>query len=198
MSGERSADVLDFESRRRSRAQAMAVEALLDAGIELLHESTYDALTLDAVSAKAGLSAATATELFASTDDLIIGIYLRRIRGVALCTTAPHGSIEQVAAQLSRIMLAVAEEPAVATACAAVFLGNSQTASRAQENVTSEIHRLIATAVGPGSWPEVVTTLELIFSGALIQAAAGTMTFQRAAERVETAVSLIIQGVPQQ
>jgi hypothetical protein len=31
----------------------------------------------------------------------------------------------------------------------------------------------------------------------LIQAAAGAMTFQRAADRVQTAVSLILEGVPQ-
>jgi hypothetical protein len=77
-----------------------------------------------------------------------------------------------------------------------VFLGGGPTADRAREQIGVEIHRLIASAVGPGSWPEVITTLELVFSGALIQAASGTMTFERAAARVETAVSLILEGVP--
>lgn len=95
------------------------------------------------------------------------------------------------------MMLVVAEEPAVAAACAAVFLDSGPDADRAREPIGLEIHRLIASAVGPGSWPEVIATLELVFSGALIQAAAGTMTFQRAADRVQTAVSLILGGVPQ-
>ena len=129
-------------------------------------------------------------------SDLIVELCLRRIRSVPLSTDDTHGSTARVAAQLSQTMLVVAEEPALASACAAVFLASGPAADRAHEQIGLEIHRLMISAVGPGSWPEVITTLELVFSGALIQAAAGTMTFVQAADRVQTAVSLILEGVP--
>jgi TetR/AcrR family transcriptional regulator, cholesterol catabolism regulator len=169
---------------------------LLDATVVLLRQSPFEAITVSAAAERAGVPVATATALFSSKNQLIVEICLRRIRGVALPTDAAHGSTARVAAQLSQMMLVVAEEPAVAAACAAVFLDSGLLTDRAHEEIGLEIHRLITSAVGPGSWPEVIDTLELVFSGALIQAAVGTMTFQQAADRFETAVSLILEGVP--
>ena len=171
---------------------------MLDTTVELLRETPFDELTVAAVAARADVPDELAADLFASPSDLIVEICLRRVRGIDVTTGANCGSIARVAAQLSRMMLVVAEEPAVAAACAAVFLDSGPTAERAHDQIGLQIHQLIASAVGPGSWPEVITTLELVFSGALIQAAAGTMTFQQAADRVETAVSLILEGAPPQ
>ena len=195
MSRDGQAEVADLATRRAKRANAEAFTKLLDTTVALLREESIDAVSVGAVAARAGVSAATAAALFSTTNELIVEICLRRIRGVTLRTDATHGSIARVAAQLSEMMLVVAEEPAVGSACAAVFLDSGPSADRAREQIGSEIHRLITSAVGPGSWPEVITTLELVFSGALIQAASGTMSFQRAADRVETAVSLILEGV---
>lgn len=197
MSSEDPAEVSDLAVQRRKRSTAEASTKMVDVAVELLREFPFEAVTVDVVAEKAGVDAATAAELFPSANELIVEICFRRIHGVALSTDASHGSIARVAAQLSQIMLMVAEEPAVAAACAAVFLDSGPTADRAHEQIGHEIHRLIASSMGPGSWPEVIETLELVFSGALIQAAAGTMTFQRAADRVQTAVSLILEGVPQ-
>jgi TetR/AcrR family transcriptional regulator, cholesterol catabolism regulator len=169
---------------------------MLDATVEILRESAFDDVTIAAVATRANVSSATAAELFTSESELIVEVCLRRIHGIAVSTGANCGSIARVASQLSRMMLVVAEEPGIAAACAAVFLESGPIADRAHEQIGIQIHRLIASAVGPGSWPEVITTLELVFSGALIQAAAGTMTFQQAADRVETAVGLILEGVP--
>ena len=198
MSSEDLSDVTELEARRRRRSNAEVSTKLVDATVDLLRDSSMDAVSVDEVAARAGVSATAAAQLFSSTDELVVETCLRRIRGVELSTDANHGSVTRVAEQLSHMMLVVAEEPAIASACAAVFLDSGPTADRAREQIGHEIRRLIASAVGPGSWPEVIATLELVFSGALIQAAAGTMTFQRAADRVETAVGLILEGVPQQ
>ena len=197
MSSQASPDVADLTVRRLRRSNDAAARKLIDATVDLLRESSLDDVAVSEVAARAGVSAATADELFSSTDALVVETCLRRIRGVALSTEAIHGSLTRVAEQLSHMMLVVAEEPAIASACAAVFLDSGPTADRAREQIGLEIHRLIASAMGPGSWPEVISTLELVYSGALIQAAAGTLTFQRAADRVETAVSFILEAVPQ-
>lgn len=191
------APVVDLTVQRSKRAKLEACELLLDAAVELLRESPFDAITVSAVGERAGISRAATAEMFSSRSELIVAICLRRIRGVSLSTDDRHGSIARVADQLSEMMLVVSEEPALAAACAAVFLDSDAAADGAREQIGMEIHRLIASAVGPGSWPEVIATLELVFSGALIQAAAGSMSFPRAADRVQTAVSLILEGVPQ-
>ncbi|MGW0161867.1 TetR/AcrR family transcriptional regulator [Mycobacterium sp. NPDC003323] len=197
MSSHHSRDIDDLEVRRALRSRGAAAVRMLDAAVDTLRECPFDAITVDAVARRAEVSRATASALFSSKNDLIVEVCLRRMRGVALSTRANYGSISRVAAQLSQMMLLVAEEPALAAACSEVFLDSGPAADRAREQIGLEIHRLIASAVGPGSWPEVITTLEMVFSGALIQAAAGAMTFERAAERVESAVGLILQGVPQ-
>ncbi|BBZ27605.1 hypothetical protein MMAD_19000 [Mycolicibacterium madagascariense] len=196
MSSKSPADVTDLSVQRRRKSLADASARLLDTTVEVLRDTPFDALTVDQVAARAHVPPATAADLFASTSDLIVEVCLRRIRGIDVSTGANCGSTARVAGQLSRMMLVVAEEPAIAAACAAVFLDSGPTADRAHEQIGLHIHQLIASAVGPGSWPEVITTLELVFSGALIQAAAGTMTFQQAADRVETAVSLILEDAP--
>ena len=169
---------------------------MLDVTVEVLRDTPFEDLTVASVAARADVPPATAADLFTSENDLIVEVCLRRINAIDVATGANYGSIARVAAQLSQMMLVVAEEPAIAAACAAVFLDSGPTADRAHEQIGLQIHQLISSAVGPGSWPEVITTLELVFSGALIQAAAGTMTFQQAADRVETAVSLILEGAP--
>ena len=185
-------NVADLESARRKQSNESASKRLIDATVDLLRESSLDAVTVGEVAARAGVSTVIADGLFSSTEELIVETCLRRIGGVEVSNDANHGSASRFAEQLGHMMLVVAEEPAIATACASIFLGSGPTADRAREQIGREIHRLISSAMGPASWPEVITTLELVFSGALIQAAAGTMTFQRAADRVEAAVSLIL------
>lgn len=186
-----------LQARRIERVRAQTSDRLIDAAVSFLRDSSFDGMSLNVIAIRAGVSEAEAVELFPTKDELIVEICLRRIDSVEVSTHAVYGSIARVGAQLGQMMLVIAEEPALAGACAAVFLDSGPAADRARSEIGLKIHRLIASAMGPGSWPEVIATLELVFSGALIQAAAGAMTFQRAAGRVQTAVSLILEGVPQ-
>ena len=191
MSSER-AEVIDLGSLRGRKNIATTVDALLDSAILLLRESPSGDMTLFSVAERAGVSEATAAELFDSVDDVIVDICLRRIREVEVSTDATSGSAARVSAQLTSVILLVAEEPAIAAACASVFLDTGPAAQRARDQIGHEIHRLIASAAGPGAWPEVRTTLELAFSGALIQAAMGSMPYGVAVDRVQDAVNLLL------
>ncbi|WP_082967841.1 TetR/AcrR family transcriptional regulator [Mycolicibacterium monacense] len=194
MSSESDAEVTDLTVLRLQRTRAAAATKLLDAAIDLLRDIDGDDLSVDAVARRAGVPETTAAELFPSTDDMIVDICLRRIHDVEVSTCAASGSVARVVAQLNSVISLVAEEPAVAAACASVFLDAGPAASRAREQIGHEIHRLIASAAGPGSWREVRTTLELAFTGALIQAAMGSMPYHAAAERLEDAVNLLLEG----
>lgn len=196
MSSYECAQVVRLASWQGKRAAAATPDTLLDSAIVLLRESPCCEVTLDAVARRAGVSVAAAAEVFPSIKDVIVDICLRRIRGVEISTDAASGSIARVAAQLTSVILLVAEEPAIAVACASVFLDTDQAAQRARDLIGHEIHRLITSAVGPGAWPEVRTTLELALSGALIQAAMGSMPYNVAVDRLQNAVHLLLEGGP--
>lgn len=191
MSSER-AEVIDLGSLRGRKTITTTADALLDSAILLLRESPSGDITLASMAERAGVSEATAAELFDSVDDVIVDICLRRIREVEVSTDATSGSVARVSAQLTSVILLVAEEPAIAAACASVFLDTGPAGQRARDQIGHEIHRLIASAAGPGAWPEVRTTLELAFSGALIQAAMGSMPYGVAVDRVQDAVNLLL------
>ena len=196
MSSYGTANVADLNVRRRKRSNEAVSARLIDTTVDWLREMPLDAITVGDVAVRAGVSPAAADELFTSIDELVLETCLRRLRSVALSDDANNGSLARAAEQLGHMMLVVAEEPAIASACAAVFLHAGTGADRTRELIGLEIHRLISTAMGPGCWPEVIATLEFVFSGALIQAAMGTMSFEDAAEGVETAVSLVLEGPP--
>lgn len=195
MSSKEGGDVVDLLSRRGGKSVGAIADRLLDSAILLLRESPSD-VSVGAVAQRAGVPEATAAKMFPSFDDVIVDICLRRIRLVDVSTEAASGSAARVSAQLTSVILLIAEEPELAAACASVFLDSGTAAQRAREQIGQEIHRLIASAAGPGAWPEVRTTLELAFSGALIQAAMGSMPYGLAVDRLQDAVTLLLENVP--
>jgi AcrR family transcriptional regulator len=188
--------VCSLASQRRKHAQDEASARLLDAAVELLRELPFKAVTMGAVAARAEISPAAARRLIPSVDELIAEVCLRRIRSISPHTEHHCGTVGRIASQLQQMVMAIAEEPGLAAACAAVLVDANPSIGAARKALTAEIHHLVSSAVGPGGWPEVITTLELTFSGALMQAGAGVMTCHQAARSLETAVDLILDEFP--
>ncbi|QNJ90078.1 TetR/AcrR family transcriptional regulator [Mycolicibacterium fluoranthenivorans] len=189
--------MVDLRSQRRMRSAVATADRLLDSAILALRELPLTDVSLGAIAKQAGVPESAAAELFPSVSDVIVDICLRRIRGVDIATDATSGSVTRVTAQLTSAILLVAEEPAVAAACASVFLDPGQAGQRARDVIGFEIHRLIVSASGPWAWPEVRTTLELAFTGTLIQAAMGAMPYDVAVDRLRDAVHLLLEIGPQ-
>jgi hypothetical protein len=57
-----------------------------------------------------------------------------------------------------------------------------------------EVRRRIASALGPGAWPEVLTTLEMIFYGALVRAGTKSMSYYQMADQLDSVIALIMGG----
>ncbi|MEH3139354.1 MAG: TetR/AcrR family transcriptional regulator [Mycobacterium kyogaense] len=194
MSSQGRPRVVALDWHRRWLSHQDATAKVLDAATALLREGSVAELSIDTIADRAGMSPSAAAELFPSVDDVIVDICLHRIHSVVVDQEAPAGSVERVSAQLTSVIHLVAEEPAVAAACASLFLETGSAAERARDQIGREISQLIASASGPGAWPEVRTTLELAFTGALIQAAMGSMPYPEAAQRVEDAVNLLLDA----
>lgn len=194
MSSEAATAVTDIGERRRNRRQEETVRKVLDAAVELLRETSYSDLTMRAVAARAGVAPATAYTYFSSKNALVAEVYLRLVRNVPLFTDVNQTTQQRVAAQLHELALLVADEPELAAAATTALMGDEPDVRQVRDKIGLEVRRRIASALGPGAWPEVLSTLEMIFYGALVQAGTQSVTYYQMADRLDSVVALIMGG----
>lgn len=84
------------------------------------------------------------------------------------------------------------DEPRLAAACTRALLSTDDPIADVQARIGAEIHRRVTAALGTGAWPEVVSTLETIFWGTLIQAHTQALDYPTTADRLDTMVSLVL------
>lgn len=194
MSSEAVTTATDLGERRRNRRQEETVRKVLDAAVEMLRECSYSDLTMRAVAARAGVAPATAYTYFSSKNALIAEVYLRLVRDVPVFTDVNHSTQERVTAQLRELALLVADEPELAAAATTALMGDEPEIRQVRDKIGLEVRRRIASALGPGAWPEVLTTLEMIFYGALVQAGTKSLTYYQMADRLDGVIALIMGG----
>ena len=194
MSSEAVTDVTSLGERRRNRRQEETVRKVLDAAVQMLRESSYSDLTMRAVAARAGVAPATAYTYFSSKNALIAEVYLRLVRDVPVFTDVNQTTQQRVTAQLRELALLVADEPELAAAATTALMGDEPEVRQVRDKIGAEVRRRIASALGPGAWPEVLTTLEMIFYGALVQAGTKSLTYYQMADRLDSVIALIMGG----
>ncbi|MCW2654134.1 MAG: kstR 1 [Mycobacterium sp.] len=194
MSSEAVTAVTDLGDRRRNRRQEETIRKVLDAAVEMLRETSYSDLTMRAVAARAGVAPATAYTYFSSKNALIAEVYLRLVCNVPLFTDVNQTTQQRVTAQLHELALLVADEPELAAAATTALMGDEPEVRQVRDKIGLEVRRRIASALGPGAWPEVLSTLEMIFYGALVQAGTKSVTYYQMADRLDSVVALIMGG----
>ncbi|KZS57934.1 TetR family transcriptional regulator [Mycobacterium kansasii] len=182
--------------RPRNRRQEETFRKVLSAGMQTLRENSYNDLTVRMVAARAKVAPATAYTYFSSKNHLIAEVYLDLVRQVPYFTDVNVPMPARVDQTLRHLALVVADEPEVGAACTAALLGGgADPAVRAtRERIGAELHRRIASAIGPGAEPATVSALEMTFFGALVQAGSGEFTYHEIADRLADVVRLILAG----
>ncbi|ORV86948.1 TetR family transcriptional regulator [Mycobacterium interjectum] len=178
----------------RNRRQEETFRKVLAAGIETLREKSYADLTVRAVAARAKVAPATAYTYFSSKNHLIAEVYLDLVRQVPYFTDVNDPMPTRVDKVLRHLALVVADEPEVGAACTAALLGGGTDPAvcAARDRIGAEIHRRIASAIGPGADPATVSALEMAFFGALVQAGSGQLTYREIADRLVDVARLIL------
>jgi AcrR family transcriptional regulator len=194
MSSEAVPAVNDLGERRRNRRQEETIQKILDAAVELLRETTYSDLTMRTVAARAGVAPATAYTYFSSKNALVAEVYLRLVRDVPLFTDVNQTTQERVTAQLRELALLVADEPELAAATTTALMGDEPEVRHVRDKIGMEVRRRIASSLGPGAWPEVLTTLEMIFYGALVRAGTKTLSYYQMADQLDSVIALVMGG----
>lgn len=192
MSSEAVTAVSDLGARRRNRRQEETIRKVLDAAVELLREMSYSELTMRTVATRAGVAPATAYTYFSSKNALIAEVYLRLVQDIPLFTDVNQTTQQRVTAQLRELALVVADEPELAAAATTALMGDEPGVRQVRDKIGVEVRRRIASALGPGPWPEVLTALEMIFYGALVAAGTKSVTYYQIADRLDSVVALIM------
>jgi AcrR family transcriptional regulator len=174
----------------------MTFRKVLAAGMETLREKSYADLTVRTVAARAKVAPATAYTYFSSKNHLIAEVYLDLVRQAPYFTDVNDPMATRVDKTLRYLALVVADEPEVGAACTTALLGGGTDPAVvvARDRIGAEIHRRIASAIGPSGNPGTVSALEMAFFGALVQAGSGEFTYREIADRLADVVRLILIG----
>lgn len=167
---------------------------VFSAAAQLLDESCAD-LSVPTLAARARLAPAAVSAQFASLDAMFAELYLHRVSALPLVIEPGEDVAVRVGGQLRAITLVMADEPNLAAACSRALLCTDDAAVAAiRERIGAEVHRRVAAALGTGAWPEVMTTLETLFWGALLQVQSQSISYRDMANRLDTMLALILTG----
>ncbi len=176
----------------RSR-QAETLTKLLAAGDEELRAVGREALTIRTVAARAGVSPATAYTYLASKNHLFAELFLDYL--VADETGTGQGdAVDRVRSVTRQMALRLADAPELAAAVTPALLSTDPDVDRLRLRIGGEFVRRFEAALADDATPELVETLTLAFSGALLQAGMGLLTYPEMGDRLDVVVATILRG----
>jgi AcrR family transcriptional regulator len=174
--------------------QAETVEKLLAAAEAELEEVGPEALTIRTVAQRAGVSPATAYTYLASKNHLFAELFWRAI--VTAPGPDPEGdtAVDRVRVVTRHMARLLGRSPNLATAANIALLGTDPEVERLRLVIGAEFLNRFADAMGGSPDPRVLDALTLAFSGALLQAGMGLMTYEELAQRLDDVVAVILEG----
>lgn len=182
----------------RSR-QAETLTKLLAAGDEELRAVGHEALTVRTVAARAGVSPATAYTYLASKNHLFAELFLGYLADDADHVPDGADAVDRVRSVTRQMAQRLAAAPELAAAVTPALLSTDPDVERLRLRIGAEFVRRFDEALGGSDTAEarrgeVVETLTLAFSGALLQAGMGLMTYTEMGDRLDVVVATILRG----
>jgi AcrR family transcriptional regulator len=199
--GHMSSQVFETPRQGLNPRQAETVERLMAAGLEELRAVGHEALTVRTVAQRAGVSPATAYTYLASKSHLFAELFWRHLTDEeAQVTPTGDTAVTRLQGTVRALTARIVEEPELAAAVTPALLGTDPDVARLRLKIGREfLARFEAALVDPRrpdepADPAVLEVLVLTFSGALLQAGMGLLTYDQIAERLASAVDVILRG----
>ena len=183
---------LESTRRRLTAKQADTVDRLGKAAVDLLNRDGFSGLTVRRVAAEAGVGAATAYTYFSSKEHLVAEVFWRRL---VAAPPAAHDTGEpsaRVIDVLRDITLLVADEPEFAGAVTNALLSRDPDVEVLRQRIGRDIRDRLTAALGSDTDPDVIDSLEMLYSGALVRAGMGYASYAETARRLEKSARLIL------
>lgn len=199
--GHMSSQVFETPRQGLNPRQAETVERLMVAGLDELRAVGHETLTVRTVAQRAGVSPATAYTYLASKNHLFAELFWRHlVDDDSRSTVSGATAVERLQATVRALTARIVEEPELAAAVTPALLGTDPDVARLRLKIGGEFLARFEAAMqdpatpGRPADPAVLEVLVLTFSGALLQAGMGLMTYDQIAERLASAVDVILRG----
>ena len=180
--------------RELNARRAGTVEKLLAAAVEELGAVGVEGLTIRSVAQRAGVSAATAYTYFSSKNHLFAELFLRHVVDQDRPHPVGDDAVARVQSVIRDIASRLAAAPEVAAGATMALLSNDLDVQRLRLRIGAEFYATFQEAIGGAPDTVLVDALVLAFSGALLQAGMGLMTYTEMGERLAAAVAVILRG----
>jgi AcrR family transcriptional regulator len=189
------APMLEATRRRLTERQAEVVQQLVDATAEEVDEEGYPGLTVRNVARRAGVAPATAYNYFSSKDHLLAELLWRRMNSLPPVDASGDAStVERLAETVQMMVLLTTKSPALVGACTTALLSATPDVKHLRDRIGAVIHQRFVAALGSEIDPTVVRVLETTYSGALLMAGMGHMTYSEVPTFVSEAARLMMAG----
>lgn len=183
---------LESTRRRLTAKQADTVDRLGKAAVEVLNREGFDGLTVRRVAAEAGVGAATAYTYFSSKEHLVAEVFWRRLAAAPLVCHDSADCATRVVEVLRHIAMLMADEPEFAGAVTNALLGRDPDVEVLRQRIGRDIRERLAAALGPDTDDDVIESLEMLYSGALVRAGMGYTSYEDIARRLEKSARLML------
>jgi AcrR family transcriptional regulator len=184
--------------RRLSPAQAATRRRLLEAARELASEGGYDAVGIRKVAARAGLSAPTAYQYFASKDHLLVDSMVELVSDTTSAVSArpsrAGSALERTVATLRRVMRRVEKEPNLYVAMIRAYISGTPEVAHARAAMETSMRSWIAAALGTSEIDDreaVISILESVLFAGMVGLVTGSRAPTDIANQLERAVRML-------
>jgi AcrR family transcriptional regulator len=175
-----------------SERQSATVSSLLKAGLEEVAAVGFDNLTIRSVAQRAGVTHTTAYSYFTSKAHLIAELHWRQINAMPTPEVSHDESfVGRVRAAFEGPAGALAADPVLSRAVFVAIIADEPEVRRLRAAVGAELVSRLRTALGPFDDPELVSTLFLVYSGAMMLVGTGNQDFLEVIPRIESVARLI-------
>lgn len=186
---------MEATRRRLTERQAEVVQELIDATAAEVDEDGYAGLTVRNVARRAGVAPATAYNYFSSKDHLLAELLWRRMTALPIVDAAVDGSMADRLTQTVQMMMDLTTgSPDLVGACTTALLNATPDVKHLRDRIGAVIHQRFVAAVGPDVDPTIVRVLETTYSGALLMAGMGHMTYAEVPDFLAETARLMTGG----
>lgn len=188
-------DSVSLESTRRrlTAKQADTIQRLSNAALAVLSREGFGGLTIRLVAAEAGIGAATAYTYFSSKEHLVAEVFWRRLAS-SPAPASQQSSTERVIGVLRHIALLVADEPEFAGAVTNALMGRDPDVEHLRDRIAREIRGRLVDAVGADADAALIEALELLYTGALVHAGMGYVSYSEIADRLDRSARMLLSA----
>lgn len=184
----------DLPRRELNARQQETVERLLAAGLDELRSVGHDGMTVRTVAQRAGVSPATAYTYLASKNHLFAELFWRHLAHLPAAESPGGSATHRMQAAVRGLVEGIAAEPELAAAVTPALLGNDPDVERLRLRIGSGFVSRFEAALGGDPDPALVEAMTLAFSGALLQAGMGLMSYAEMADRLDPVVAVVMRG----